>query len=462
MNKQSIENLRRRIILTTTLQAALVMLLMAGLIYAVNLMATSRIRRIQINRIIASGGVLASDIESLAESELAEDYDTDDDLDDTETEQPEHSSEESDDASYSSNIRDLLYPKASSVQQQDDDSQDAVHYFTVYYDTNGEYVGSFIHDSYIGSEENAVNYANEVQTHLLKYGTYQRYYYKVASTDEGIMVVFLDSTELLNTNNRLFYIALILLGFGTIVTLLLAILLSYRMIRPEIENAERQKKFITNASHELKTPLAVIRANTEVEQMINGENEWNTSTMRQVDRLTALVENLVEISRAAERDLDKELFTEIDLSPCVKETADTFRTVAQQDGKTLQADIPEHITLVSSEGDIRQLASLLLDNAIKYCDEGGTVSVSLSKRSKTVHLTVSNTFAAGAGVDYSRFFDRFYRQDESHALSDGKSKSGFGIGLSIAEGLVDKHHGKIQVTWKDGIISFHCQLKPVL
>ena len=291
---------------------------------------------------------------------------------------------------------------------------------------------------------------------MWRFGHRGSFSYKRASLDGGrTIVVFLDSRNQVATNIRLLYTSLMVLGFGLIIVLLLVRSLSYRIIQPEIENARRQEQFITNASHELKTPLAVIRANAEVSQMLHGEDEWSKSTLSQIDRMTSLIQNLVLISRARERQ-DSSNALLIDASRAVRETAETFQTVATQEGKALKLEIPEGVSLLGEDGDLRQLTSLLVDNAIKYCDAGGTITVALSGKSRGgLRLVVSNDYAAGEKADYDRFFDRFYREDESHNIGQG----GFGIGLSIAESLVQKYRGSINASWKDGVISFTCILK---
>ncbi len=270
-----------------------------------------------------------------------------------------------------------------------------------------------------------------------------------------MITVFLDYSQQVNTNNAVIRMTVLICASGFLITLVLVILFSGRMIRPEIKNARRQKQFITNASHELKTPLAVIRANTEIEEMMNGESEWTQSTMRQVDRLSGLIQNLVMITRAEETE-DRSVLSRIDVSAAVEESVRPVASLAQQEKKELVRQISPDVKMVADGSKIRQLTTLLIDNAFKYCDEGGTVSVSLDtqKKGKLIRLVVSNNFADGANVNYSKFFERFYRQDQAHNVDAG----GYGIGLSIAESIVHSYNGTIDASWKDGIISFTCLL----
>ena len=301
----------------------------------------------------------------------------------------------------------------------------------------------------------ATELADYALSRLWELGQYGNYYYNVRTLDDGSkMVIYLDSSSQVNFTTQLFYSAMILTVFGAAVLFIFVWLFSTRAVGPLVRGAELQQQFITNASHELKTPLAVIKANTEMEEMTSGESEWTASTLRQVDRMNALIQNLVMITRAQEN--EKSVREEMDISAAVKETAETYLPVAQQDGKLLEQEIPEGIRMKASDAEIRQLATLLLDNAIKYCDEGGTIRVSLARKGKETVLCVRNSFAEGQNVDYSRFFERFYRGNEAHTV---EGSSGFGIGLSIAQNLVESYHGTIRAEWTDGMISFICTLK---
>ena len=354
------------------------------------------------------------------------------------------------------NVIHFLY-EIFGTEQYDYDSPEfsfSTRYFAVSLDTNEnvtEIKTNHIEDL---TQPDAEYYAKYALRNRFGFGRTGVYYYQVKRYDNGsFLVVYLDSTNQVNSTYRVLYAALILIGFGVIVTFIFVWTFSRKAIAPEIKNAELQKSFITNASHELKTPLAVIRANTEMQEMLSGETEWTQSTMRQVDRMSGLIQNLVMISRAREK--EKTAWIVTDATKAVRETADTFSPVAKQDGKKLEIRADENVKMIASESDIRQLTSLLVDNAIKYCDKDGSIEVALSQKGKGILLCVSNNYADGRNVDYTRFFERFYREDESHNVDHG----GYGIGLSIAESLVESYNGNISVTWKDGVICFNCILK---
>lgn len=335
-------------------------------------------------------------------------------------------------------------------------------YFAVLFDENEQVEQvKTSHITYI-SEEQAEEYAHIALNKYLHFGSFGRYYYYCGERENGgTIVIYLDRTAQIMLVNRILFAALSILGLGTVLSFFFMRIFSKNIVRSEIENIEKQKQFITNASHELKTPLAVIRANTEMQEMLDGENEWTQSTIRQVDRMSGLIANLVQISRAQEK-ADGELKV-IDIVPAVSETADSFVPVARSEGKNLEKTLPQSLSVKADDSRIRQLVSLLADNAVKYCDDGGTVTVSLSKSGRYAVLEVSNDYAEGAEVDYTRFFERFYRQDEAHTISSsessGKSRSGYGIGLSIADSLVQAMKGTIDVSWKDGRITFSCRFR---
>ena len=306
-------------------------------------------------------------------------------------------------------------------------------------------------------EAAAVNYAENVSQSKSDFGRYGTYYYLKGESKNGESVLALiDCSTELDSSMRLLTATIATCIIGAIITFCLVFILSGRMIKPEIENSERQKEFITNASHELKTPLAVIRANTELLELSSGGNEWTQSTLKQVDHMNGLIQNLVMIARAEEKE-NREKAQIMDASHIIKETLSPYEALVAQGGKQLVQSIEDSVELKGEESKLRQLTTILIDNAIKYCDEGGTISVSLSSLRKGkpgLSLNVSNSFAEGENTDVSRFFDRFYREDSSHNIDKG----GYGIGLSLAQSICEQAGGSIKATWKDGQISFISQL----
>lgn len=223
---------------------------------------------------------------------------------------------------------------------------------------------------------------------------------------------------------------------------------SDRVVRPAIRNEENQKRFITNASHELKTPVAVIAADNEVMEAMYGENDWTKSIDHQTKKLTGLINSLVVLSRSSESDETR--LKDTDVSALLKEQADSFRTLMESRGYHLGTGIPDHLHARTNEEKLSQVISILLDNAAKYCDDNGTIRIDAGNAGRHCVISVSNDYKEGGNQDYSRFFERFYRGDTSH----NSKKSGFGIGLSIADQQCQSMKAKIKASWKDGRIAF--------
>jgi signal transduction histidine kinase len=330
----------------------------------------------------------------------------------------------------------------------------ATRYFAVIFDPQGEVRSVTIHHIPSVGRDLAMRHALTLRKRLLRFGAYRNYYYRVHVREDGSsIVVALDCSSQIAIGQRLVFSAMVLILIGIGITFLVVRSFSRVIVRQEIQNAEIQKQFLTNASHELKTPLAVIRANTEIMEVMSGESEWSRSTMRQLDRLDSLIRNLVLITRAQEGERREER-TDIDVSALVRETVASFDAVARQDRLTVVQDIPEGIRFQCTESQIRQLCTLLIDNAIKYCDPEGEIRVVLQKRGKGLRLSVSNSFCEGEDIDCNCFFNRFYRADTSH----NTDREGYGIGLSIAEHIVGQYRGSISASWQGGIITFHCAL----
>lgn len=272
-----------------------------------------------------------------------------------------------------------------------------------------------------------------------------------SASSGATLVTVLDITGEMNGVRRMAALSAAF-GFGFLVFfVLLVTLISGRAMEPIARNLRSQREFVTNASHELKTPVAIIQANAELIEMTRGADDQTEAIKRQTKRLTDLINRLVALSRLQETGQDK--LAAVDFSQTVGEVAEGFKVVVEGEGKAFSAQVEPDLEVKAEPRALRELVNILLDNANKYCDAGGAVSVRLEKTTlpgSRARLTVSNSYAAGEGQDFSRYFERFYREDDSH----NSGKSGSGIGLSMAEQIVSNFHGKIRVSWDAGTISF--------
>lgn len=278
-----------------------------------------------------------------------------------------------------------------------------------------------------------------------------------ASVQDGtIDIVFLNYTEVHNWQRQLLDMSVIIAFLSVFIFWLVVVSLSRRAVEPSIKTLQTQKRFITNASHELKTPVSIISADAEVLEAVNGENEWTRSIINQSKRLNDLISALVSLTKAGEN--EKFHLADVDMTQLATKAAQDFTPVIQQAGKTLQTHIQDDVHAQAELRSITEVLNILLDNSAKYCDDGGMVDITLAPRQGIrggVALTVSNDYKDGAGQDYSRFFERFYRADESH----NSGKQGFGIGLAMAQELVTRMNGTVDASWHDGRISFTVNLR---
>ncbi len=276
--------------------------------------------------------------------------------------------------------------------------------------------------------------------------------YRYRITFNGVMnIVFLD------TSNEIYsYLRVLLLSVGVGVIcwtlmLILVMVLSKKAIRPIAENIEKQKEFITNAGHEIKTPLAIIQANTDAMELYSGENKWSKNIKQQVARLDGLMKNLLFLTRSDESGLiaRKVYFS---LSEVVHETANSFIEPLSLKGVQLQTSIQEKIEINGDKEQITQLISILLDNTLKYTDENGYVSLSLIKSNDFTHLQIKNTVAELPKIAPDKLFDRFYRGDLARTQTSG----GYGIGLSMATAICEANNAEISANYEmEKVVAFN-------
>lgn len=324
------------------------------------------------------------------------------------------------------------------------ESRFETRFFAVYLDKNGETVSANTGSIAAVATDEAIGYAEDVFKSRRNKGFLGVYRYSVSQTDAGSMVLFLDCSRSLDMFYRFLEASLAVSLIGILGVFIIVTLLSKRAIKPIADSYEKQKHFITDAGHELKTPLTVINASTDVLEMTQGESEWTKSIRNQVARLTELTNSLVSLARMDEHD-NELIMTDFSISDAVAESLEPFTKVASQQGKTLQMNIQKNISFEGNEESIRKLVGILADNAIKYSSDKGDITVTLKSASRGSILQMKNTVDEITKGSHDELFERFYRGDASRS----SEVCGYGIGLSIAKAIVNAHKGKIVARSED-------------
>lgn len=318
----------------------------------------------------------------------------------------------------------------------------ATRHFTVLFNETGDVTKTYTESIYAITDEQAIEYAQKALSEKKERGWIGNYRYKVFPSERGSGVVFVDGSMNRSATTQSMIIAgVVLFACGALVMVLI-LMLSKKAVKPIAESYEKQKQFITDANHELKTPLTLILANLDIAESELGKNEWLEDIRSEGHRMTDLVNQLVALSR-----MDEEGHTlnceHISLGKMVADTVSEYTPLAASREKTLTAQIDTEVSCVADEVLLRRLMGILLDNAIKYCDPGGEIVVHLHRHRRVV-LTVENTYFAVEELELHRLFDRFYRADKARTFHGG-----YGIGLAMAKSIVEKHKGEIVAYKKD-------------
>ena len=318
-------------------------------------------------------------------------------------------------------------------------------YFIVTEDENGEITDCDLDRIAAVDRDTAEEYAQEVSTKSGSSGFEGVYRYRVTETEDGVKYVFLDCRREIS-NFRTVLVTTVSVSFlGLAAVFVLVVIFSRMVFRPVEESIQKQKRFITDASHELKTPLTIIDANTEVLEMESGESQWTRSTRKQIQRLSGLVQQLVTLTRLDEEKGLQDI-AEFNLSEAVSESVQPYEVLAQTKEKSLTLEIENNLSYVGSEKSIRQLVGILMDNAVKYSSEKGNIRLTLKKKGKKIFLEVCNDAENLPEGKLDVLFERFYRLDSSRNSGTG----GSGIGLSVAKAIVQAHKGKITAENRNG------------
>lgn len=308
------------------------------------------------------------------------------------------------------------------------------------------------------STETAKEYALELYNQNKTEGRRDCYIYRAVNlkkaaadssnnaTKEGnVMYIFLNVENDLKNFYTFLWSSIAVSITGIVFVLILIVVFSKRIVSPMVQSYEKQKTFITDASHEIKTPLAVIEANTEVVEIENGESQWTRSIKEQISRLSELTEKLVFLAKMDE-ERNTFVMTEFSLSKLAQEIAEGFNGMAKAQNKKYTVSIDSDIGVKADEKAIKQLLSILIENAFKYSDREGNIAVTVKKNGKYKEIEVRNTADNLKKGDLSILFERFYRLDSSRNSNTG----GSGIGLSIAKAIAEAHKGKIKAYSLDG------------
>ena len=319
-------------------------------------------------------------------------------------------------------------------------------YFTVKLDTGGTVLSVDTSKIAAVDESRAEKYARQMFLENSDSGYLESYkYLRGVSEDGSIIYVFLDATRELKSMRSFLVSSLVISGVGIVLIFFLVVFLSDFAIKPIIESYEKQKRFITDAGHEMKTPLTVISANAEIIEMENGESQWIEGIKSQVSKLASLTEKLVVLSKM-EEGIKLEM-SEFSVSEAFYDTCAQYKSIAMSKGVNFELLIPENVHMVGNEVELRRCITLLADNAFRYVNDGGNVLVKVQKLAGQVEIRFSNTTSGVEKGSLDRWFDRFYRTD----LSRNSDTGGSGIGLSVVQAIVLAHGGDVRAHSDDGI-----------
>ena len=324
------------------------------------------------------------------------------------------------------------------------------HYFVVSFDTNGAIQQIDNRQMFILTQAECEELALKVYNNELNGGKYDTFRYTKSTNNDGnTYVAFLDLKEKLDSFNN-FLLVSSLVSVGAYAILIGLIMVASKLAFKSSEEAyTKQKRFITNASHELKTPITVISADLDLIEMDSGKNEWSESIRDQLIRLTDMTNQLVTLSKLEEEDPTRFPFADFSINEVCKKTADSYVSSFEKEGIKFAYNITGNITMHGNRGLIDELVHIFLENSLKYTGGESKSSyfvVSENNKGK-IEFRFSNTIDKDDEVDIKQIMERFYR-------SPSNKKEGSGVGLSIAQEIINLHKGKISVDKNGSTINF--------
>ena len=293
------------------------------------------------------------------------------------------------------------------------------------------------------------NFAIKVSNRKFDEGYIGNYIYKVRKIGmNGKEVTLIESETTIKELKITIMISIIIGALGIIIIFVIAKKISTTIVQPVENTFEKQKQFISDASHELKTPLAVIEANADVLQDKVGENKWITYIQNEVQSMNKLVNDLLVLARMENKNTSNN--QKFNISKEVEMSVSVFESMMYEKKITLETNINEGIEFNGDKEDIKHIISILIDNAIKHTEGNGKIIVNTVKEKNNIKIEVKNQGKPIPEEEIQKIFERFYRVDKARSRSEKR----YGLGLSIAKGIVEKYKGTISVSCKDGFTSF--------
>ena len=315
-------------------------------------------------------------------------------------------------------------------------------FYSVAYAKNGEVLGVDNGRNELQSEEEILELAASILKGGKTNGRIGYFTYLVDPRETYTLVAMIDGTITAKSQQTLILQMLVIGAAAVAVLFVISFFIAKRIVKPLEENDVRQKRFVSDAGHELKTPIAVISANSELLRREVGENEWLSNIDYENERMSALVKQLLELSHAENADLPME---EIDYSQLVAGEVLPIESLAFEQGRSIESEVEEGLNVEGNQNQLRQLVSILLDNALAH-GTGGAIGLTLRREKHLAVLTVSNEAAEMDAQQTVHLFDRFYRTDEAR----GDSGPHYGLGLSIAKAIAEAHGGSIRAEYRQG------------
>ncbi|MGN0483008.1 MAG: response regulator [Lachnospiraceae bacterium] len=317
------------------------------------------------------------------------------------------------------------------------------HFFVVTCDEDGIWEVD-LEESDCIDENHAIELAKQVVDTKAESGYLRPYKYLIQKTGGETSIYFLDCSTELMTARMLLFLSIIVGCVGLGVVFLFSFFISKKAVEPLKKSMEEQKRFITDAGHELKTPVAVISTNMELLKMdLKEENEWVESTRRQVTKLRNLIADLISLSKLEENQKELNLVP-LSFSQVISDNVEVYEMMAEAEGKELTASVEPQVWVNADETTFRQIFTILFENAVKYSNDYSKIEAVLEKKGKKAVFLIRNDWKHNIKTEeLEKVFDRFYRGDQSRNRAG--RKTGYGLGLSIAQTAVQKNRGKLTV-----------------